>query len=72
MLSAAIDSRYQYVVAGAPSIDRAVYEPYLRGNGASLVMGQTYALLSHSTAAMVTSGTATLETALFNVPQVVC
>ena len=35
-------------------------------------MGQTYALLSHSTAAMVTSGTATLETALFNVPQVVC
>lgn len=72
MLSAATDSRYQYVVAGAPSIDRTVYEPYLRGSGASLVMGQTYALLSHSTAAMVTSGTATLETALFNVPQVVC
>ena len=72
MLSAATDSRYQYVVAGAPSIDRTVYEPYLRGSGASLVMGQTYALLSHSTAAMVTSGTATLETAIFNVPQVVC
>lgn len=72
MLAAATDSRYQYVVAGAPSIDKAVYDPYLRDGRTKLVMGQTYALLSHATAAMVTSGTATLETALFNVPQVVC
>lgn len=63
---------YQLVLAGAPGIDRAYYEQYLRGTGVTLVDNDTYALLSHSTAALVTSGTATLETALFGVPQVVC
>lgn len=75
---------YQVVIAGAPSIDRSYYEPYLSGYSeksgtlgesrpsVKLVFGETYPLLAHATAALVTSGTATLETALFNVPQVVC
>ncbi len=64
---------YQFVIAGAPSIERDFYEPLLEGNTrVKLVAGQTYALLKHAEAALVTSGTATLETALFKVPQVVC
>lgn len=63
---------YQLVLAGAPSIAFSYYEPYLKGTNVHFVNNQTYALLSHSTAALVTSGTATLETALFCVPQVVC
>lgn len=63
---------YQAVVAGAPGIEREYYNSFLEGSGCSIVYGETYPLLSHSTAALVTSGTATLETALFNVPQVVC
>ena len=63
---------YQFVVAGAPSISREFYTEILRGTGAALVMDQTYDLLSQSGAALVTSGTATLETALMGVPQVVC
>ena len=62
---------YQPVLAGAPGIDKEFYEPYLEA-GVRIVYGQTYDLLNNSHAALVTSGTATLETALFNVPQVVC
>lgn len=63
---------YQLVVAGAPGIEPSFYEQWMRGFSAPVVYGQTYSLLQHSTAALVTSGTATLETALFRVPQVVC
>ena len=64
--------QYQAVLAGAPSIADEYYEGFIRGSQVRLVKNQTYPLLVHSTAALVTSGTATLETALFNVPQVVC
>ena len=64
--------QYQAVLAGAPSIADEYYEKFIRGSQVRLVKNQTYPLLAHSTAALVTSGTATLETALFNVPQVVC
>ncbi len=63
---------YQFVVAGAPSQDVSFYKPFIKKEGIHLVMNQTYDLLSLSNAALVTSGTATLETALFKVPQVVC
>lgn len=62
---------YRPVIAGAPSIDKELYAPYLQ-QGAAVVFGDTYRLLQHAHAALVTSGTATLETALFRVPQVVC
>lgn len=62
---------YQPVIAGAPGIDKELYAPYLQ-QGADIVFGDTYRLLQHAHAALVTSGTATLETALFRVPQVVC
>lgn len=64
--------QYQAVLAGAPSIADEYYEGFIRGSQVRLVKNQTYPLLAHSTAALVTSGTATLETALFNMPQVVC
>ena len=64
--------QYQAVLAGAPSIADEYYEGFIRGSQVRLVKNQTYPLLAHSTAALVTSGTATLETALFIVPQVVC
>lgn len=63
---------YQCVVAGAPSIEDDYYEEFIKGASVEIVHDKTYDLLSRSTAALVTSGTATLETALFNVPQVVC
>ena len=63
---------YDVVLAGAPSIEPAYYEPFLKGSQVRLVMNQTYELLSQATAALVTSGTATLETCMFGVPQVVC
>ena len=63
---------YQFVVAGAPSIEDAYYDKFLQGCNIRLIHNETFALLSHAVAALVTSGTATLETALFNVPQVVC
>jgi lipid-A-disaccharide synthase len=63
---------YQIVVAGAPAIPQDFYLPFLNGHRATVVFNQTYALLSQAHAALVTSGTATLETALFGVPQVVC
>ena len=62
---------YQPVIAGAPGIDKEFYAPYL-ADGARILYGSTYRLLKHSHAALVTSGTATLETALLRVPQVVC
>lgn len=62
---------YQFVVAGAPGIDPAFYSNFMQEN-ISIVFGETYSLLQQTTAALVTSGTATLETALFRVPQVVC
>ena len=62
---------YQPVVAGAPGIDKDFYAPFLTAD-VKIVFGQTYDILNNSHAALVTSGTATLETALFNVPQVVC
>ena len=64
--------RYQVVVAGAPSIDMALYDKYLSETGVKVLPNVTYRLLMQAEAALVTSGTATLETALFGVPQVVC
>lgn len=63
---------YQIVLAGAPNIKKEYYKEYMAGHKIKLVFNETFPLLSHSYAALVTSGTATLETALFNVPQVVC
>ncbi|MCD7815699.1 MAG: lipid-A-disaccharide synthase [Bacteroides sp.] len=62
---------YQFVVAGAPGIEPDFYRNYMDEH-TQIVFGETYSLLQHATAALVTSGTATLETALFRVPQVVC
>jgi lipid-A-disaccharide synthase len=62
---------YQFVIAGAPSIAPAYYEKYIAGTGARIVYNQTYTLLKHADAAIVTSGTATLETALLRTPEVV-
>lgn len=64
--------QYDLVLAGAPSIEPSYYGKFLAGNHVRLVMNQTYSLLSQATAALVTSGTATLETCMFRVPQVVC
>lgn len=63
---------YDLILAGAPAIEPSYYERYLHGSAVHLVSSQTYELLSQATAALVTSGTATLETCMFNVPQVVC
>ena len=63
---------YQLVVAGAPSIEDEYYNQFIAGTEVKFVRNDTYALLAQATAALVTSGTATLETALFDVPQVVC
>ena len=68
---------YTPVIAGAPGIDENFYLPFLenarsQGIQVPILFGQTYPLLDHARAALVTSGTATLETALFRVPQVVC
>ena len=63
---------FQFVIAGAPGQDFEVYAPFLKAKKVTYVPNRTYDLLSVSNAALVTSGTATLETALFNVPEVVC
>ena len=63
---------YQMVLAGAPSISPDYYRQYIGDANVKIIFDQTYRLLQHSEAALVTSGTATLETALFRVPQVVC
>ena len=64
--------RYDIVLAGAPSIEPAYYDPFLAGTHVSLVVNKTYPLLSKAVASLVTSGTATLETCMFRVPQTVC
>ncbi len=63
---------YQFVIAGAPARSKEYYEPFLTNDNVHLIMNDTYNLLNNSHSALVTSGTATLETALFKVPQVVC
>ena len=63
---------FQFVIAGAPSMREEDYAPYMKGQNIPIVYGQTYQLLQQSTAALVTSGTATLETAILKIPQVVC
>jgi len=65
-------SNYQLVIAGAPGISLDYYKRYIGDMKVNILFGQTYRVLQHSEAALVTSGTATLETALFKVPQVVC
>lgn len=72
ILAASRFDGYQMVLAGAPGIDDGYYDRFLEGTDVKKVSNETYALLSHAKAALVTSGTATLETALFGVPQVVC
>ncbi|MDN3596335.1 lipid-A-disaccharide synthase [Zunongwangia endophytica] len=73
MLSITQDFKeYQFVIAGAPSQELEFYQPYLKKTNINLVMNKTYDILSCAHAALVTSGTATLETALFKVPEVVC
>ena len=64
--------QYQFVIAGAPSLGYNFYKQFIKEENVHFVSGKTYDLLSHSHAALVTSGTATLETALFRVPEVVC
>ena len=63
---------HQPIIAGAPGIEPDYYQQYIGDKPVKILFGQTYALLQHSDVALVTSGTATLETALFRVPQVVC
>ena len=73
MLSITQDFKdYQFVIAGAPSQETGFYKPYLKKTNINLVMNKTYDILTCAHAALVTSGTATLETALFKVPEVVC
>ena len=64
--------QYQLVLAAAPGFDDAYYQEWMGQMQVKVLRNQTYRILQHSTAALVTSGTATLETALFRVPQVVC
>ena len=64
--------QYQLVLAAAPGFDDAYYQEWVGEEQVKVLRNQTYRILQHSTAALVTSGTATLETALFRVPQVVC
>lgn len=63
---------YQFAIAGAPSLEQGFYDLFLKDNNVGFIANRTYDLLRMSHAALVTSGTATLETALFKVPQVVC
>ena len=62
---------YQFVIAGAPSQEFSFYKPFLKSSQVHFISNKTYDLLASSHAALVTSGTATLETALFKVPEVV-
>lgn len=73
MLSVVEDFKeYQFVIAGAPSQEFSFYQTFLKNENVHFISNKTYDLLSISHAALVTSGTATLETALFKVPEVVC
>ena len=62
---------YQFIIAGAPNFNQEDYQPFIGGRDIPVIFNETYNLLLHSTAAVVTSGTATLETALLKVPQIV-
>ena len=66
------EADYRIIIAGAPGIEHDYYAPFIENRDVQVVYNQTYPLLSKSHAALVTSGTATLETCLFQVPQVVC
>jgi len=73
MLSVVDDfPKYQFVIAGAPSQEKAFYETFTKKAAVHFVSNRTYDLLSVANAALVTSGTATLETAVFKIPEVVC
>lgn len=63
---------FEFVIAGAPSMSDKDYSLYIGDSNVKIIYGQTYRLVQHATAALVTSGTATLETALLKTPQVVC
>jgi lipid-A-disaccharide synthase len=63
---------YQFIIAGAPSQNKEFYQQFISNKEIKIVFNETYQLLQKATAALVTSGTATLETALFGVPEVVC
>lgn len=63
---------YQPVIAGAPGLTPEYYNEYIGDSGCKIVFDQTYRVLTYAEVALVTSGTATLETSLFRVPQVVC
>jgi lipid-A-disaccharide synthase len=63
---------FQFIIGGAPSLGNEFYEPLIAQTGVKIIYNDTYNLLNNATLALVTSGTATLETALFKVPQVVC
>ena len=65
-------SDYEFIIAGVSNIRKEWYDKFLKDDKIKIVYDKTYNLLKRSTAAIVTSGTATLETALFNVPQIVC
>ena len=67
-----LSGQYDMVLAGAPSIEPSYYDQFLKGTEVRLVVNETFPLLAKATAALVTSGTATLETCMFRVPQVVC
>lgn len=69
--AAAFFPDYQFIIAAVPSIERKIYENIISGSNIELLYNKTYEILDKSYAAVVTSGTATLETALFNVPQLV-
>ena len=62
---------YQFVIAGSETMDASLYNEYST-DGVKIIFGKTYDILNNATSALVTSGTATIETALFKVPQVVC
>jgi len=63
---------YQFVVAATNTFSKEYYQSFMKGKNVGFVFDETYGLLSNATTAVVTSGTASLETALFKVPQVVC
>ena len=63
---------FQFIIAGAPSQETSFYESMIKADNVKLISNRTYDILSLAHSAIVTSGTATLETALFKIPQVVC
>lgn len=64
--------QYRLIIAGAPGVDINMYAEFIKGYDVQILFGETYRILQSAKAALVTSGTATLETALFGVPQIVC